>query len=181
VTLPRELIGAWRRSGLLLDGVRVVDYCDVMWLQTPEWFVDIRVLIDPEVIIPTEGVPNFLYREIAFAGTTAWDAPRITWSHLIDSILEPAIDSSSLVWADGVVLENGSAPVDDQMIPFTEEWLRMTGDEVTWQAENADNRARIEVGRFAVEIEDNRPNGSFRAVRYSRDVDRWTEFARVTA
>ena len=181
MTLPKELVGAWRRSGLLLDGVRVVDYCDVIWLQTPEWFVDIRVLIDPEIIVPTKGVPDFFYREFAFAGTTTWDAPKITWLHLIDSNLEPATDSNPIVWADGVVLENGSAPVDDRMAPFTEEWLRMTGDDVACHAETADRRARIEVGRFAVEIEDNRPDGAFRAVRYTRDGGSWTEFARVTA
>lgn len=181
LTVPKELVGAWRRSGLLLDGVRVVDYCDVIWLQTPEWFVDIRLLIDAAAAVPTEGVPNFFYKEFAFAGTTAWEAPRITWSHLIDSNLEPAIDSNPISWADGVVLEHGSAPVAGQMTPFTEEWLRMTDDDVSFRAENDEGWARIEVGRFAVEIADERPTGPFRAVRYTHDGDRWTEFGRVTA
>jgi hypothetical protein len=174
-------MGAWRRSGLLLDGVRVVDYCDVIWLQTPKWFVDMRLLIDPEAKVPTHGIPDFFYKEFAFAGITTWEPPVITWNHLIDSNLEPAVDSNPLTWADGVALENGSAPVRDQMMPFTEEWLRMTDDGVSWTADPGENRARIEVGRFAVEIEDSRPGGSFRAVRYHQQGGEWAKFGEVTA
>jgi hypothetical protein len=180
MTLPIELVGAWRRSGLLLEGVRTVDYCDVIWLQTPEWFVDIRLLIDPKVEVPTEGVPDFFYQEFAFAGVTRWDPPVITWSHLIDSSLEPAVDANPITWADGVVLENGSAPVGDRMVAFTEEWLRMTDDVVAWSAQVGTNRARIEVGRFAVEIEDRRPGGGFQAVRFHRQGTNWARFGEVT-
>ena len=42
-------------------------------------------------------------------------------------------------------------------------------------------RARIEVGRFAVEIEDSRPIGSFRAVRYHQQSGDWVKFGEVTA
>ncbi|MDT5315369.1 MAG: hypothetical protein QOE74_4389, partial [Mycobacterium sp.] len=49
MTLPVELVGAWRRVGLLIDGVRRVDYCDVLWLQSADWFADIRTLIQPGV------------------------------------------------------------------------------------------------------------------------------------
>jgi len=181
MTLPIELVGAWRRSGLLLDGVRVVDYCDVIWLQTPEWFADIRLLIDPTADLPTDGVPEFCYQEFAFAGVTTWEPPTITWSHLMDTSLEPAVDSNPVVWADGVVLENGFAPVGDRMVPFTEEWLRMTGDDVVWHAEPGEKRTRIEVGRFAVEIDDERPEGGFRAVRYHLSDGEWLEFGSVTA
>src|ERR1700737_130259 len=70
MAVPIELVGAWRRSGLLLDGGRKVDYDERVWLQTPECFVDIRLLIDPKADIPTEGVPDFFYSEFAFAGVT---------------------------------------------------------------------------------------------------------------
>jgi hypothetical protein len=180
MTLPIELVGAWRRSGLLLDGVRTVDYCDVIWLQTPEWFVDIRLLIDPKAEVPTDGIPDFFYQEFAFAGVTTWEPPIITWNHLIDSNVESAVDSNPITWADGVVLENGSAPVGSRMIPFTEEWLRMTGDGVSWNADTGASRARIEVGGFAVEIEDSRPGGRFRAVRYHQQGGEWVKFGEVT-
>jgi hypothetical protein len=180
MTLPIELVGAWRRSGLLLDGVRTVDYCDVVWLQTPEWFVDIRLLIDPKAEVPTDGIPEFFYKEFAFAGVTTWESPIITWSHMIDSSLDPAVDSNPITWADGVVLENGSAPVGNRMVPFTEEWLRMTDDRVSWKADPGEKRARIEVGRFAVEIEDRRPQDNFRAVRYHQQSGEWVQFGEVT-
>jgi Protein HRI1 len=181
MTLPIELVGAWRRSGLLLDGVRTVDYCDVIWLQTPECFVDIRLLIDPKAEAPTDGVPDFFYREFAFAGITTWEPPIITWNHLLDSNLEPVVDSNPITWADGVVLENGSASVGNRMVPFTEEWLRMTDDVVSWNAEVETTRARIEVGRFAVEVEDSRPDGGFRAVRYHQEGGEWARFGEVRA
>jgi hypothetical protein len=181
VTLPIELVGAWRRSGLLLDGVRAVDYCDVIWLQTPEWYVDIRLRIDPNAAVPTEGVPQFFYNELAFAGVTTWTPPIITWDHRIDSSLEPSVDSNPVVWTNGVVRENGMAPVGERMTPFTEEWLRMTDDDVSWTAEAGEKRARIEVGDFAVEIEDRRPAGPFLAVRYHREDGKWVKFGQVTA
>src|ERR1700722_5083193 len=130
MSLPIELVGAWRRSGLILDGVRKVDYCDVIWLQTPTWFVDIRLLIDPTVTPPTEGLPGFFYKEFCFAGVTSWDPPQITWDHKIDSSLQPSVDSNPLIWEDGVVFECGTATVDGEPVPFIEEWLRMTDDEV---------------------------------------------------
>src|SRR3984957_18148564 len=99
--VPIELVGAWRRSGLIWKGVRKVDYCDVVWLQTPEWFVDIRLLIDKGATPPSEGVPSWCYKEFSFAGIASWDAPRITWDHLIDSSLEPAVDANPLTWEDG--------------------------------------------------------------------------------
>jgi Protein HRI1 len=180
MAIPRELVGAWRRSGLLLDGVRTVDYCDVIWLQTPEWFADIRLLIDRKAEVPSVGVPDFFYQQLAFAGVTTWEWPTITWNHLIDSNLEPAVDSNPITWADGVVLENGSARVGDRVVPFTEEWLRMTNDGVSWRAEPEQRRVRVEVGRFAIEMKDSRPTGSFQAVRYHRHAGVWVKFGEVT-
>src|SRR5262249_42042417 len=37
------LVGAWTRSRLVVDGSRCVDQCQVLWLQTPSWYADIRV------------------------------------------------------------------------------------------------------------------------------------------
>jgi hypothetical protein len=165
----------------LLDGVRKVDYCDVIWLQTPEWFVDIRLRIDPHAVVPTSGVPSFFYAEFAFAGIGTWEAPRMTWDHLIDSSLNPSIDSNPLTWEDGVAVETGKATVGGTEVTFVEEWLRMTGDDVTWAADTTDHHARIEVGRFAVEISDARPAGGFTATRFELRSSGWVEVGSVTA
>jgi hypothetical protein len=181
MAVPVELVGAWRRSGLIVDGVRKVDHCDVIWLQTPEWFVDIRLLIDRGSDPPASGIPSWFYQEFSFAGVASWDSPRITWDHLIDSSLEPAVDSNPLTWEDGVVLERGRAEFDGVEVPFIEEWLRMTDDDVTWRVETGDKRARIEMGRFAVEIVDARPSGRFTSTRYHQIDGVWVDFGSVRA
>jgi Protein HRI1 len=179
MAVPLELVGAWRRSGLIFDGLRRVDYCDVMWLQTPDWFVDIRLLIDRAVPVVDEGVPAFFYKEFAFAGVTTWEPPQITWNHKIDSNLEPAVDSNPLTWKDGVVFETGKVTMNGREIPFIEEWLRTTDDTVRYSAEVGEREARIEVGRWAVEIKDERPAGKFKATRYEADGTGWRLFGSV--
>jgi hypothetical protein len=181
MAVPAEIVGAWRRSGLLLDGVRQVDHCDVIWLQTPDWYVDIRLRIDPTSVVPTEGVPAWFSQEFSFAGIATWDAPVITWDHLIDSSLEPAVDANPLTWEDGVAFETGKTEVNGVVVPFIEEWLRMTDDDVKYSVQLEDRAARIEVGRFAVEIRDERPSGPFLSTRYHRSGPDWVKFGSVSA
>lgn len=178
MAVPDKIVGAWRRSGLILDGVRHVDHADVIWLQTPEWYADIRLRIDPTSTLPTTGAPWF-YQEFSFAGIADWDDPVITWNHAIDLSLEPATDANPLTWIDGVALETGKTDVDGVETVFIEEWLRMTDDDVKWHVESGDKAARIEVGRFAVEIRDERPTGPFLATRYHRKGLEWVEFGSV--
>jgi hypothetical protein len=181
VAVPIELVGAWRRSGLLLNGVRKVDHCDVIWLQTTEWFADIRLLIDPDAKVSGEGVPAFFYREFAFAGVGTWEPPLMTWDHRLDSSLTPSLDANPLTWRDGVAVETGSATVDGEPVEFIEEWLRMTGDDVICVATVDEHAARIEVGRFAIEIRDDRPTGAFVATRYEQRHGDWVVFGSVQA
>jgi hypothetical protein len=181
MTMPRELVGAFRRSGLILNGKRMVDHADVIWLQTPEWFVDMRLLIERDAPPVVADVPAWFYQEKAFAGIATWDAPKITWQHLIDSHRRTTPDSNLLVWDDGVVIERGITDLSGEKVPFAEEWLRMTGDDVECSAEHGDGRARIEVGRFAVEIFDERPaGGNFNATRFERRDGQWAEFGSVS-
>jgi hypothetical protein len=181
MSVPPGLVGAWRRSGLLVDGVRQVDYCDVIWLQTPEWYADIRLRIDPAATPPTEGVAAMFAAEIAFAGTGNWSQPIMTWNHALDSSLEPAVDANPITWEDGVAVERGRVRFEGRDVPFVEEWLRTTGDDVTWSATHADRRVRVEVGRWAIEITDDRPGGRFVATRSERDGDGWIEHGSVEA
>lgn len=181
MSVAPELVGAWRRSGLVIDGVRQVDHCDVVWLQTPEWYADIRLRIDPTATPPPEGVPALFAEELAFAGPGHWDPPIMTWNHALDSGLEPAVDANPLTWEDGVAVERGTVSWEGSEVPFVEEWLRMTGDDVTWAATPGERRARVEVGRWAIEISDDRPHGSFLATRYERDGTGWVERGSVTA
>lgn len=185
MSLPAELVGAWRRSGLMWKGRRHVDYCDVIWLQTPEWFVDMRLIIDPDAVPPNASVPRFFCRNSCFAGNTTYEAPQITWHHAIDSNAkrrpDARPDSRPISWEDGVVFERGTATVEGQEHPFIEEWLRMTDDDVKWSATRDATSARIEVGRWAVEVADDRPAGQFSAVRYEFVGGKWREYGSITA
>jgi hypothetical protein len=182
MTVPSELVGAFRRSGLILDGKRMVDYADVIWLQTPEWFVDMRLLIERDSPPTAADVPAWFYQEKAFAGIATWDAPKITWQRLIDSHGRTTPDSSPLVWDDGVIIELGVTDLHGKETPFAEEWLRMTKDDVGCSVEHGEGHARIEVGRFAVEIADHRAaGGRFTATRFERRDSRWIEIGSVSA
>jgi hypothetical protein len=182
MAVPEHIVGAWRRSGLILDSVRQVDHADVIWLQTPEWFADIRLRINPDSVVPTAGVPEWFYEEFAFAGTSTWADPVITWDHVLDTRPDPAPDANPLTWEDGVAFERGTTEVDGVPTPFIEEWLRMTDDDVTWSVDKGEGSARIEVGRFAVEVKDLRPEGgSFTATRYHLEDGDWVKFGEVTA
>jgi hypothetical protein len=181
VTVPESFVGAWRRSGLLLNGRRVVDYSDVIWLQTPEWFADMRVLIDPGTAGPRSGVPGFFYDEFAFSGTSSWDGRVFAWHHHIDRSSPPPSDANPVSFEDGVAVERGTAEADGVPVTFAEEWLRMTADGVEWSEEHSDGWARVEVGGFAVELRDDRRGGGpFTATRYARDGGRWVRVASIT-
>jgi hypothetical protein len=181
MTVPTAIVGAWRRSGLIWNGARQVDYCDAVWLQTPEWFADIRTLIDRGVVPEKRAVPSFFDKEFSFAGVATWDEPQITWEHLIDSNQHSGLDSNPLTWENGVVFETGHATVDGEEGTFIEEWLRMTDDSVKWSAEPGERRARVEVGAWAIEVVDDRPSGGFTATRYDLTPNGWAPFGSVTA
>jgi len=181
MSVPKELVGAWRRSGILVDGNRVVDYSDVIWLQTPEVFADIRLPIDPNLVPqPGVAVPDFFYDSFAFAGTTDWETPTITWNHALDSNPDSGADSNRIEWARGVALEHGVAPSGDVDVPFTEEWLRMTDDDVTWSAVLESDFARVEVGNWAIEVRDERKSGGkFQAERFEAIRGDWKSIGTV--
>ncbi len=174
MSVPPELVGAWRRVGLTLDGVRHVDYCDVIWLQTPKWFADIRLRLVPDRSIPSDGVPDWLYAEAAFAGLAHWSAPRMTWEHVIDYNRGVPQGSNLLRRADGVLMEQGVTTIAGLEAPFSEEWLRMTGDDVVCAVDCQDGQCRVEVGGWAIELRDERPHGPFSAIRYEAAGDAWT-------
>ena len=181
MAMPTKLVGAWRRSGLILDGKRQVDHADVIWLQTPDWYADIRLRIDPTSVLPS-GKPAWFSAEFSFAGPAEWNDPIITWNHAIDMSLEPAVDANPCTWVDGVVFETGKTEVDGVETEFIEEWLRMTDDDVTWSADVGDKEARIEVGNYAIEIKDARGSGGgFSSTRFSLTHGEWVKFGEVIA
>lgn len=178
MTVPSSLVGAWRRVGLLVDGVRRVDWCDVLWLQTPDWFADIRLRIDPTLGQPAR--PAGFARETAFAGTTGWEAPRITWDHVFDANPKPGPDSSALTWGEGIVSEHLTVTAEDKKVSVVEEWLRMADDTTPSRVAVGDHDVRVELGRWAIQLRDERPGGPFVATRYHADTGRWQAVGSIT-
>jgi len=174
VSVPPEFVGAWRRVGLTLDGTRLVDYCDVLWLQTPTWFADMRLRLVRDDAVPADGVPDWFYARAAFAGISRWSPPRMTWEHALDFDHSVPPGSNLLRFADGVMVEEGLTPVGGQQTAFTEEWLRLTTDDVSCSVTAGDGHARIGIGRWAIELRDERPGGAFSATRFELIDGGWT-------
>jgi hypothetical protein len=165
------LTGAWRRAGLIVDGVRVKDRCDVLWLQSQDWYADLRIPLPGAA--GAAGPESVFARAWAFAGTASWDPPLMTWEHHLDSEPEPRADSNRLELDGTVAIERGEIWWDGRAVPFCEEWQRISPLKVEMSVELDDNRAAIAVGPWRIVIHDQRPYGPFHARRYERDGGKW--------
>lgn len=165
----------------MLDGARLVDYCDVLWLQTPTSFADIRLRLLPDDAVPADGIPDWFYPRAAFAGISRWSPPRMTWEHELDFDGSVPPGSNVLRAGDGVLVEEGETTVAGRETRFSEEWLRLTGDDVTCSVIGGDRHARIEIGPWAIELRDARPDGPFVATRYELTDGDWTATGRLSS
>jgi hypothetical protein len=119
--------------------------------------------------------------EYAFAGIGTWSEPLMTWEHLIDVRVLPVLDANTLSWEDGVVVERGTFSHDGVDTPFVEEWLRMTDDSAEPHVSVSDRSVRIEIGRWALEVTDEREAGPFVATRFEYNDGKWIEVASLLA
>jgi Protein HRI1 len=94
---------------------------DVLWLQARRGFADVRV--------PSRGGVE----PAAFAGTTTWEPPALTWHHRLDfapatSVPAPeAPDVGAVEWRGGDLVERGTMLVDGVLTPYEEVWRREVG------------------------------------------------------
>ena len=167
MTVPSELVGAWRRSGLLINGVRQLDFCDVLWLQTPTWFADIRLRLTSD-LEPTSAALRRMSRVTATAGTADWADPFMTWNGSFGPRRETSPDTYRLRWRDNVVIESGSIRAGGETFTFAEEWLRMsTGSDETALIVR-DRYLYIAIGRWAIEVSS--PAGDDRLIAIRSDL-----------
>jgi len=186
VTVPPAFVGAWRRGGLVLDGTRCGDPAEVLWLQTGDWYADIRIPRPPsrgseDLDNPGADDPAFLHfaEPWAFAGTAEWDPPIMTWHHHLDIHVHPASDANPLVQESGVLVERGTIDWSGRSVAFAEEWYRLTPDNPQTAVEEGSKRIRIAVADWRITVEDTRPSGTFLAVREQRQAGRWQETGRL--
>jgi hypothetical protein len=172
VTVDSFLVGAWTRHRLFVDGVRCLHGCQVLWLQTPDWYADIR-LPCPLAAVSDGGPEAVFARPSAFAGTASWHPPIMTWQHQLDSMPDQIEEFSPLDVAGDLLVESGRLRWAGLSIPFREEWRRMSGrrDEATTRVDS--NRIAITIGGWRIEVEDNRPLGVFRASRHDFEQGSW--------
>lgn len=179
--LPEKLIGAWRRTGLIIDGQRRVDYCDVLWLQGEQWFADIRLRLNDQDPQPGDGVAVDFATEGAFAGIARWSEPTMSWEHILDVRDEPPTDVSPVKWQNGGIIEGGTMNWQGRQVPWAEEWVRLVDSSVEPVVTLADRYIHITVGDYAIEIKDERPQGTFTATRYALVDGTWIKVGTVSS
>lgn len=92
----------------------------------------------------------------------------MTWEHRLDSDPDPEVDRNPLEPAGPVMVENGLIEWEGRLVPFTEEWQRLSPAGAGMSAEADECRIVVTVDRWRIEIVDQRPDGPFRAARYER-------------
>ena len=174
-------MGAWRRSGLIIDGSRQIDQCDVLWLQSADWYVDIRLPTSPSEPSLRGDVAIHFARTRAFAGIASWLDPVLTWEHLIDVDEHPRPDSNRLEWTKDGVLERGVHRSQGRDVPWVEEWRRIDDAEPVVSVSADRRRVTMRGGDRAVDICDDRPTGRFVAVRQDLVDGCWRQIGEIAA
>ncbi|MCV7229406.1 hypothetical protein [Mycolicibacterium komossense] len=176
MSLPDEFLGAWRRVGLIIDGVRRVDYSDVLWLQSSDWFADIRTHIQPGTG-PSADDPHIEFAgELSFAGTTDLLDGELRWNHALDSRGHDAPpDQSPVWWQDKLLVESATFQWQGRVVPFVEEWGYLGRDGL--HGVGRDGYIRVEAAGLAVEV--SAGAGEFSAVKYQSRSGVWVETGRV--
>jgi hypothetical protein len=162
VTIDGFLVGAWTRSRLFVDGAQCLDRCQALWLQTADWYADVRMPRHPQPWF--DGGPEAtLTRSRAFAGTSTWQAPVMFWRHQLDYLGDPITDSNPLEHKGDLLIEAGDIKWAGLTIPFREEWRRISQPHDEMAAEVSARSIQITIGAWRILIIDDRPHGPFRA------------------
>jgi hypothetical protein len=166
------LVGAWARSRLVVDGMRCADRCDVLWLQTPDWYADIR-LPSTARVLRTGGPEVVFARPVAFAGLACWNPPMMTWRRHLDSMCDQISDCSRLHFEGDILVETGCLKWAGLTIPFREEWRRISVSQAEMSAQIDPDRIAITLGTWRIVVEEERPPGIFRAARHDFEGGSW--------
>jgi hypothetical protein len=155
--------GGWVRNGITLDGGEEAEDSVVWWLQAPSKHCDLR--------LPFGGSDGLM----AFAGTTSWAAPRLTWNPELE--LNPSIfeDVGVISWDGPDLMEAGVFYEDGREITYVERWQRLPGSEQDLLALRNDTGRIVRAGSYALSIIDDRPDdGAFAAVAWTLSENEWS-------
>jgi hypothetical protein len=182
--VPSQFVGAWRRSGLLISGKRRVDHCDVLWLQSEEWFADIRLpLIDGGSVDPADVVATHFSRPRAFIGRSSWDCPIFRWEHILDTADVVSRSDANMVQATAYgISEHGEWALEDgTTIKWCEEWTRLSASCPEVVMLDDMHRFEISCDTWTIQAIDHRPRGSLRICRSDFCDDRWMSIGSVAS
>ena len=161
--VPDEMRGVWRRRSIALDGGEPQEAAHVLWLQATEAFADLRVPFSAEGGSRIE----------AFAGTTAWDPPRLTWHHTVDwNGGFAGYDCGHIEWKGTAMVERGTFEDEGRAREYEEVWERVDpGAECI--ALSAPAAVIVQVGAYSLALRDGRAGHStfdVRAARWSAEL-----------
>lgn len=151
--IPPEIRGAWRRRSIAVDGGTPREPAYVLWLQASQSFADLRIPLAEAGRIE------------AFAGTTRWDSPRLTWHHAIDWNGGFAdYDCGEVEWRGEALVERGTFSDDGRIREYEEIWDRLDPG-AEYLALESDDGILVQVGSFSLTMRDGRADGSTFDVR----------------
>lgn len=153
--IPAEMTGGWMRNGIAIDGAEPTEPALVWWLQAPSLHADLR--------IPLEGEDGLM----AFAGTTSWSDPALTWTPALE--LDPSAfeDIGVITWDGADMMEAGSFADGAREVSYVERWQRLPGSDGELLALSTDRGRLVRTGDYALTIVDDRPiGGAFAAVAW---------------
>jgi hypothetical protein len=153
--VPEMFRGVWRRRSIAIDGGAPAEPALVVWLQARESFADLRI-------------PNTGDEIEAFAGSTSWEPPRLTWHHTIDWKGGFAgYDCGDIEWDNGALIERGTFDDGGQTRGYEEVWDRVDGGD-HFVAVVAEQVIVVGVGTYSLSFRDGRETGSTFDVRSAR-------------
>ena len=179
VSVDGFLIGVWTRSRLVVDGAQCQDPCQAWWLQTADWYADARMPRHSQPPLAC-GPETALTRPRASAGTSTWQPPVMSWRHQLDYLGDPITDSIPLERKGGLLIEAGSFKWAGLVIPFREEWRRISQPQDEISAEVSPRRIQITIGSWRILMVDDRPEGPFRACMLTLADGSWRTSGNLT-
>jgi hypothetical protein len=96
----------------------------------------------------------------------------MTWHHHLD-FMELISDSNPLDRQGDLVVEAGSFRWAGLTISFQEEWRRIGRLDENISVQVDTNRIQVTIGRWRIQVEDQRPSGLFRATRQDFEEGTW--------
>ncbi len=174
--IPPDFTGGWARVSISLDGAAPFEDTTVWWLQAASKHADLRVPLSGSgsgsaLMAASDPAPGVM----AFAGTTHWEAPSLTWVPEVELDPSELADTGVMSWDGEDMLEAGETVVDGRRLRYVERWRRLPGTASPLIALSAPDGRLVRAGELALTVIDQRAaGGAFRAVAWRLVDGEWT-------